>query len=168
MALTRERVTELFMEYLPANVEVVFEDVQPYVASAIRNPFVRFQLEIGIYNETNVWTEFLGVAKSVVLLNRVTVCLDLINDQMVGLSDQLAEGYVRHVAAHEAHHFEHNHALMAGSTLEQALREKECNRLIAERYPELEKIRSQVDQESVIIRRVYKRIRNLQRKAHAA
>lgn len=165
MALTPERVTDLFMEYLPAGVDVVFENPDTYVASAMSNPFVQYQIKLGIYDETNIWTEFLGVAKSIVVLDQVIVCLQLINGQVEGLPGDLAEAYVRHVAAHEAHHFEHNHAITTGNNLiAQAHRENECNQLIAERYPQLEQLRSQVDKQSVIISRVYKRIRDLQRR----
>lgn len=157
--LDEARVTELFREYLPAHVAIRFQNKWTYVSDALRSEFVLFQVNLGIYDEWTIGNEFLGVAKAVVLFNEVVVCLDLIRNHVEGLPVELQEGYVRHTAAHEAHHFEHGHGLAARDVLEQAHREADCNDLIADRYPELEMLWQQVEARSVTIQRVYERIR---------
>lgn len=159
--LTSERAIELFKEYLPNHVAVTFQRAADYVQDALCNEFVKFQVALGIYELDTIENEFLGVAKSLVIFNEVVVCLDLINNHVAGLPVELQEGYVRHVAAHEAHHFEHGHGA-SSSLLEQAHRELDCNDLIAERYPELEQLWQQVEQHSPVIQRVYERIRCIQ------
>jgi hypothetical protein len=160
--LTAERVTELFKEYLPDHIAIRFQPASEYVDDALLNPFVMFQVTLGIYELDTVREEFLGVAKSVVIFDEVVVCLDLINNHVGALPVSLQEGYVRHVAAHEAHHFEHGHGLASSDLLEQAHREQDCNNLVAERYPELEQLWQQVEQQSPTIQRVYERIRCIQ------
>lgn len=162
MTLTRKRVTELFREFLPDHVAVTFEPAAPYVRDALLNPFVGYQVALGIYDPLTIEDEFLGVAKAIVIFNEVVVCLDLINNHVEGLPRELQEGYVRHVAAHEAHHFEHGHWLASSDPLEQAHREQDCNDLIAQRYPELDQLWQHVEQHSQTIQRVYERIRCLQ------
>jgi hypothetical protein len=164
--LTQERVTELFKEYLPAHVTITFQDVAAYIEDAMRHPFVQFQVSIGIYDLDSLHEDFLGAAKAIVPLDEVVVCLDLINNHVGQLSTQLQEGYVRHVAAHEAHHFEHGHGA-ASNLLEQATHtERECNDLIEQRYPELARLNDQVEQESVSIQRVYERVRRIREVTH--
>lgn len=160
--LTQARVTELFMEYLPDRVTVTVQDLVPYIQDALHNGFVRAQLAMGIYDLSNIRTDFLGIAKSLVLFGEVVVCLDLLNNHLQGLPIELQEGYVRHTAAHEAHHFEHGHGFAASTPLEQAHREQDCNDLIARRYPELERIAQQVEQQSPTFQRVFERIRCIQ------
>jgi len=162
-ALTPDRISELFREYLPDDVEIVFQNAETHVADALRHPFVQAQVQLGIYDMNNIWDEFLGVAKAIVPLRRVVVCPQLIHNQVEGLDSELAEAYVRHLAAHEAHHFEHKHSATTSDLLAQAHREMDCNNLIAERYPELEQLRERVDQDSVVIQRVYQRIRALKK-----
>lgn len=161
MSLSKQRVTELFMEYLPADVSVSFEEPREYVTGALLNPFVQLQVRIGIYDEWNIWQEFLGVAKSIVILKQVVVCLPLLHNLLEGLDSELVEGYVRYVAAHEAHHFEHGHGFASDDPRAQAHRERECNDLIQERYPELEVLKDRAENESIIIQRVYSRIRSI-------
>lgn len=150
------------MEYLPTGTDVVFQDQRSYVDSALLNPFIQMQISIGIYDTTSIYTDFLGAAKTIVSLNRVVVCLELLNNHVEGLDADLAEAYVRCIAAHEAHHFEHGAHGPASSVLDQAHRERDCNDLIAERYPELAAAWEQVEHLSTTYQRVYQRIRHIQ------
>lgn len=149
------------MEYLPTGTDVVFQDQRSYVDGALLNPFIQMQVAIGIYDESNIYDDFLGAAKTIVSLNRVVVCLGLLNNHVEGLDADLAEAYVRAIAAHEAHHFEHGHG-PASSVLDQAHQERDCNDLIVVRHPELATAWAQVEQQSTTYQRVYQRIRHIQ------
>lgn len=162
MRFTEERLIELFMEYLPVDVKISFQDARSYVIDALGNPFVQLQVRVGIYDLGNVWTEFMGAAKSCVLLNEVVICPELLDNHLEGMTPELAEAYVRCIAAHEAHHFEHQH-IYTTDMVEQAHREKDCNMLIAKRYPHLDKMREQAEAQSVVIQRVQQRVAQLRK-----
>lgn len=163
MTLTEDRVIELFKEYVPDDVEIVFEDHAKYIINALVNPTVQLQMRLGIYDEVNIWEDFLGFARAHTEQNRIVIDMALVHSQSDGLSGELAEVLIRHAAAHEAHHFEHGHFGVAGSVQQQLHRETECEDLIASRYPELEARKREVEAASPVYQRVYERVKNIRR-----
>lgn len=169
MVVTEDRVREIFAEYVPDVVEIEFIDREKYIRDGMLNPFIAEQMRIGIYDETNIHTDFLSVAKAYSLLRRIEICLDLLNEHVAGLSDELTAAYISWLAAHEAHHFEDAHMLPASDPRVQAMHEKDCNTLIEERYPHLTMAMDRIERLIPAYQRVYQRIADIaaQREAHS-
>jgi hypothetical protein len=168
--ITQRQVREIFEQYLPANVVAIeFVGKDKFIREAIRNPFIAEQMRIGIYDEDNIFEDFLTIAKAYSLLRKVEICMELLQDHVADLSDELGVAYVHWHAAHEAHHFEDAHMLPADDPRTQALHEKACNDLVSERYPQLEALMTMVETNSPVYQRVYKRIEAIneaRREAH--
>jgi hypothetical protein len=162
MKITQRQVREIFEQYLPEQVDIQFIGKNKYVTESLLNPFVQKQIEIGIYDEENIFDDFLSVAKAYSLLRRVEICMELVQAHVVDLSDDLGTAFIHWTAAHEAHHFEDAHMLPASDPRVQAMHEKDCNDLVSERYPHLEALMTQVELHSSMYQRVYKRIEAIQ------
>jgi hypothetical protein len=156
--ITQRQVREIFEIYLPDVVTIEFLGRDKFVRESLLNPFIREQIRVGIYDEENIYTDLLSVAKAYSLLRKVEVCMDLIRDHVEFLDEELALAFIHWTAAHEAHHFEDAHMLPSGDPRVQALHEKECNDLVAERYPHLEALMTEAELTSPVYQRVYKRI----------
>lgn len=170
MKITQRQVREIFEVYLPDVVAIEFLGRDKFVRDSLQSPFIQEQIRIGIYSEENIFTDLLSVAKAYSLLRKVEICMDLIRDNVEFLDEELTLAFLHWTAAHEAHHFEDAHMLPAGDPRTQALHEKACNDLVAERYPDLEALMTEVEMTSPVYQRVYQRIEaisNARREAQA-
>lgn len=161
MVVTEDQVREIFAEFLPDVVAIVFVDKDTFIRESLLNPFIREQMRIGLYDEVNIHTDFLSVAKAYSLLRKIEVCLPLLIDHVAVLDEARGVSYIRWLAAHEAHHFEDAHMLPASDPRVQAMHEKDCNTLIEERYPHLTEAMTDIEKLIPAYQRVYARIDEL-------
>lgn len=124
--LSDDRLLEIFREFFPSDgpVAVVLQDKQDYVEHALKHPFIRMQIEIGLYDRDKFGDQFTGWARSHTEVNLVIVCPELGRAVLDGIPDDIAEEYARHIAHHERHHFQNDHR--PATVEEHLLSETEC------------------------------------------
>lgn len=153
--ITRPEILEMFQGLMPgATVDEVDHD--EYIASAKRHPFIRQQIEIGIYDE-NIGEEFLSVARTFADAKIVEVDTYLIESHMRGVDLVAAFGYVASVALHEYHHMIH-HGGPQVSVAEQMQREVECDEYLHKNHGEVMEAAASAERQSITIQRVYSRM----------
>jgi hypothetical protein len=133
-----------------------------YMMKAVQNPFVRHQIDIGIYNAMNILTDFLSPMASFPKEGVVSIDCYLIRKHMDGVADDLARAYVKRMALHEKAHFDCGHE-PADNPQEQALHELECHAK-ADVPPDVNKLAEEAEAQSAVYRRVMRRMRNKQTK----
>lgn len=122
--LSEREVRDIFVAELPG-VDIANVGRVPFVEQAMKHAFIRKQIEVGIYDEQNIYTDFLGVACSFVPLNRVEYSYELISLVAENVPNDITRRWLEMLAHHEAHHFKQQHRPM---TWEQhAVAELECN-----------------------------------------
>lgn len=124
--LTDDRLLEIFREFFPAGgpVSVIQQSRDEYVAHALKHPFVRMQIELGLYDADQFGDQFTGWARAHTELNLVVVCTELGQAVLDGIPDDIAEEYTRDIARHELRHFRHDHRPQTAE--EHVLSESEC------------------------------------------
>ena len=155
--LSQSEVYEIFAKHVPDHVDVLMVPVDDYIGRALEHSFIQRQIDVGIYTEENIFTDFLSPACSYRQFDRLEVCYDLIAAHAEGVSDELTVSYLTNMAVHEAHHFHEDHPIPVGAT-QHALVELACIELTAAQDPALNAKVQQFEQESPVYRRVYERI----------
>lgn len=159
--LSQAEVLNIFRTYIPEGIEVVFIDRAEFIRSALFNPFIQKQIEVGVYTEKNIYKDFLGPACAFSQSKRLELCYDLMADHAEGVDDELTIAYLTAMALHEAHHFHIDH--MPGSAEEHALSELECIAATKQKDPALEARAQEFERNSPVYSRVYERIAALQK-----
>lgn len=162
--LSKAAIEHIFREYLPEDVKVMFVNRVEYIRRALDHPFILSQIQIGIYTEESIYTDFLSPACAYTGRRELEVCAELLEDHADGVPDDLTEAYIRAMAMHEAHHFHEEHE--KPSTAEQhALTELACIKATKEKNPALEALAQEFERTSPVYVRVYARIAALHQKA---
>jgi hypothetical protein len=159
--LSVPEVESIFRDYVPEDVHIEFVDRVTFIRSALNNTFVQMQIEVGIYDEKNIYTDFLSPACAYSARKRLELCYDLMVDQAAGVDDSLTTAYLTAMALHEAHHFHVNHA--PSGPEEQALAELECIAETKAKDPALEARAQEFERNSAVYKRVYERIAEIQK-----
>lgn len=154
--ITADQIVAIFREYLPPATIVRVVPARQYVDDSLRSSFVQRQIELGIYDATNIYTDFLSPAKVYAPHHMVDICVELFQHQFEGLTEAEAEGLVRWSAAHEARHLQPEPNGEQGLT--EAIREARCNAAVAAEHPHLHALMNQVQYRSAVYQRVYARI----------
>ena len=156
--LTQLEVMEIFRTHVPDGVDIYFVPAKDFITTALNNPYIQKQVEIGIYTPDNIWMDFLSPACSYSQFNRLEVCYDLLKNHAVGVDDEdLIRAYIVMMAVHEAHHFHVNHT--PTNVEEHAEAEAACLRETTENFPDLSKKAAEFEAQSLTYKRVYDRIR---------
>lgn len=157
LVLSEERIRALFSEYLPRpEISVLVLDAATFTGQALAHPYVKLQIQMGVYNEDNIRTDFLSPARVHTELDLQIICVEIFDHILEGIPDEIAENYVRHVAAHEAHHFHAEHEPV--SAADHSASELVCAQEILTRHPELNEAVTYVEQNSPVYRRVFARL----------
>lgn len=154
--ITFNEVTEIFKRYLPPDVTVLNVDAEPFTSQAKGHPYIQLQMQMGVYSDKNITTDFLSIARAHVSSKLVVVCMELIEGILDGIPDNVARDYIAHVAAHEAHHFHDEHTPV--SALEHSQSELNCIREIDLQHPNLVVAVQYVEMNSPVYRRVFQRL----------
>lgn len=152
--LSEREVWEIFKRELPG-VDVVNVPRMSYVEASMKHVFIQQQIRLGIYNEDNIYTEFLSYARSYVPLNRVEYCYELLQLHAWSVPDAIVRAYVAHVAHHEAEHFRTTNR--PGTWQEHALAELECT------HSTDNSAEDAFSKASPVVQRVYARIAKIER-----
>lgn len=159
--LSQPEVESIFRDHLPVDVEIEFVDRAAFIRTAMEHSFIQKQIEVGIYDERNIYTDFLSPACSYSQFKRLELCYDLMVDHAVGVSDDLTTAYLTAMAMHEAHHFHTDH--VPGDAEAHALAELECIAETKRKDPALEARAQEFERMSPVYKRVYERIAEIQR-----
>lgn len=108
--LSDDFIMTVFRTVLGDEVQVDFVELEGYVKHAMDNPFIKMQMDVGIYDQDNIYNEFLSPAVAYAESNRVAVCPDLIRRIMDDVEDSYAALWVLNMAVHEAGHIKAGHA----------------------------------------------------------
>lgn len=157
MPFSKTEVQDIFEFFMPDAVQTRFVSREEFIQSALGNPYIIHQINLGIYTVENIWTDFLSAACSYSSLGYVEVCYDLIVAHSEGVDDDLTRAYVTLMAAHEAHHFHVNH--VPDSVQEHAQAEVDCLHETMRAHPELSMQVEQFEAASPVYQRVYDRMR---------
>lgn len=154
--ISTEQTLAIFREYLPPRTVVRLVPVKQYVDASLKLPFVRRQVELGIYDLTNIYTDFLSAVKVYTPYTMVDICYELFQNQFEGLTEEQAKALLCWSGAHEAQHLHAGHSNHSAES--EARREALCNAALARRYPKLHAMMNEVQYNSVVFQRVYARI----------
>lgn len=160
--ISQGEVLAIFGTHLPTDVHIEFLPLREFVDKSLESPFIQRQIEVGIYNLSNIYDDFLSPACSYVQQRYVEVCYDLLVAHAEGVEDEaLIRAYVVSIAQHEAHHFHQN--LLPVTWQEHAYSELEC---IHDAFdPEMERDVELFQEQSVVYSRVFGRLGGLERAA---
>lgn len=158
--LSQTQVESIFREWIPADVTIVFAGRAEFIRSALDNPFIKMQIEIGIYDESNIYTDFLSPACAYTMTKRLVLCYDLMVDHAVDVPDDLTVAYLTTMAIHEAHHFEED--CRPGSAEQHAASESACIAATQTKDPALAARTEEFEALSAVYQRVYERITEIQ------
>lgn len=107
--LDQDQVRAIFTDECAAakltGVQIVDMPLRPYVESSLASEFIRTQIRVGIYDETNIYEDFLSYSRSYVAAGVLHYCYELIAKHSEGVPDDVTRAYLQHVARHEIHHF---------------------------------------------------------------
>lgn len=159
--LNKSEVHDLFRQHVPDDVKIVWMDLETYVVRAIEHPFIQAQIELGIYNDINIFTDFLSPACSYSQSGRLEICYDLLVAHAEGVDETLTRAYLTMMALHEAHHF-HVNEVPSGAEAH-GHSELECIAETAAENPEIEALSQEFENVSPVFQRVYARIADIQR-----
>jgi hypothetical protein len=149
----------------------VFEEVMPmatisdlplvrYVDNAKKNPFIELQVRMGIYNDENIYEDFLSPAVAHAGENRVIYSSELMQNLMYGVPDRLASIWVLSVASHEASHLTQGHV---STTWEESLAIESQMHDHDGIDKAIAVLAALAETESAVFQRVYARIESLSR-----
>jgi hypothetical protein len=159
--LTDEFIMTVFRTVLGDEVQVDAVDLDTYVTHAMDNQFIRMQIEVGIYDEENIYNEFLSPAVAYAEEMCVAVCPELIRRIMADVDDSYAALWVLNMAVHEAGH------IKAGHAPETVLETLENELALHEHGSDLEVavhlVSSYAEEQSGVFSRVMERVKNLER-----
>jgi len=164
--LSEEQVREIFYEYLPTSIGVMTIDRDTFVGQARNHPYVGLQIQMGVYTEENLAQDFLSPARAHPQVPLQVICMEVFEAILEGIPDEIAADYVRHVAAHEAHHFHTHHEPV--SAADHARNELSCVTALKEKHPELDKAVQYVETNSPVYRRVYGRLDEIKKNLQQA
>lgn len=159
--LSKSEVHSLFREHVPDEVLIVWVDPETYINRAMQHPFIQAQMDIGIYNEENIFTDFLSPACSYTQAGRLELCYDLLAASAEGVDEELTRAYLTMMALHEAHHFHVN--AQPQNAQAHGHSELECIAATAASNPEVEALSQEFENVSPVFQRVYARIADIQR-----
>jgi hypothetical protein len=159
--LSQVEVESIFRDYIAEEVKIEFVDRVTFIRSALDNPFIKMQIQVGIYDEKNIYADFLGPACAYVGQRRLELCYDLMVDHAAGVADDLTTAYITAMAMHEAHHFETDHVPTDAEG--HALSELECIAATKAKDPALEARAQEFERKSSVYKRVYERIAEIQK-----
>lgn len=154
--LSETRIRELFRDYLPPGVNMVTISAKDLTDQARRHPYIQLQIQMGVYTEDNLAEDFLSWARAHSDPPLQVISIEIFENLLEGIPDDIAENYVRHVAAHEAHHFHEEHSPV--SAADHSVSELACAQQIASEHPELNEAVHYVEANSPVYRRVFARI----------
>lgn len=156
--ITQDQVLDIFIEHLP-DVSISFIPREDFIYLALLSPFIQRQIGMGIYDNDNIYTDFLSPAFSYPALNRLNICYELLLESTIGTDLNVAIGYITNIAVHEAHHFEE---LTTPQTADDhASNELECINAVAIKHPHLAELTAKFEETSHMFQRVYKRMKRL-------
>lgn len=159
--LSQSEVERIFRDHLPDDVAIEWIDRAAFIRTAMEHSFIKQQIAVGIYNERNIYTDFLSPACSYSQFKRLELCYDLMVDHAEGVTDDLTTAYLTAMALHEAHHFHTDH--VPGNAEEHALAELACIAETKAKDPALEARAQEFERMSPVYKRVYERIAELQK-----
>jgi hypothetical protein len=154
--LSEQQIRTIFYEYLPDTTGIMTIPAEKFVEQARNHPYVQLQMQMGVYTDENLAQDFLSPARAHPELGLQVICMEIFDQILDGIPDETAANYVRHVAAHEAHHFHANHGPV--SAADHALNELGCVQEIVAKHPELNEAVACVEANSPVYRRVYARL----------
>lgn len=159
--LNKVEVLDLFRQYIPDTIDIVWVDPDTYIDRALEHPFIQAQISVGVYDEENIYEDFLSPACSFSQFNRLELCYELMASHGDGVDDRLTRAYLTIMALHEAHHF-HTKRVPSGVE-EHGHSELECIAVTAANHPEMEALSQEFENASPVFQRVYARIAHLQK-----
>lgn len=157
--LSEQQIRAIFNEYLPDTTGIMTIPAEQFVEQARNHPYVQLQMQMGVYTDENLAQDFLSPARAHPELGLQVICMEIFDQILDGIPDEFAANYVRHVAAHEAHHFHANHEPV--SAADHALNELGCVQEIVAKHPELNEAVAYVEANSPVYRRVYARLADI-------
>lgn len=156
--LSCEEIVEIFRTHVPEEIDIQVASRKEFISSALNNIYVQRQIEVGIYTDESIWTDFLSPVCSYSKLNRMVICYDLLVDHCEGVQDtDLIQAYITMMALHEAHHFHVND--MPHDFKSHIEAEMECVRKTTETNMDLSDMVERFENQSVVYQRVYNRLR---------
>lgn len=157
--LSSDEVLEIFKIHMPENVHIRMVTKEEYIQCALGNPFIQKQIQVGIYDFANIWTDFLSGACAYPGMDLVEVCYDILHDHMEGVDDvTLCHAYITMMALHEAHHFHADESPQGWE--EHTVSETACIQAVSSEHPDLSSEVERFEAASAVFQRVYERMRS--------
>jgi len=155
--ISQKDCVRIFKQHLPKGIKIVVVSKDSFVGQALNHFFIRKQIELGIYTEENIHTDFGSCAVSYGTKKRMDFCYEMLCLQAEGIDDDLVRAFVTYVALHEAHHFTAQHRPL--TVLEQARAEEECINDVDQTFPDLAAKAREFEAKSPVYQRLLARVR---------